>query len=117
MIQFGVESFVLYSAPVDMRKGINTLAQVVVSELGRDPQCGEAFVFIGTRGDLLKILLWQKNGYWLCQHRLERGRFRLPAVRRQDGRACAVSLSTWEWQHLIDGIIVKQVQRLPRFSV
>lgn len=117
MIQFGVESFVLYSAPVDMRKGLNTLSQVVMAELGRDPQCGEAFVFIGTRGDRLKILLWQKHGYWLCQHRLARGRFRLPVVLHQDGRVCAVSLSLWEWQNLLEGIIVKQAQRLPRFGV
>jgi transposase len=88
-----------------------------MSELGRDPSCGEAFVFVGTRGDRLKILLWQQHGYWLCQHRLERGRFRLPEVRRQDGRACAVSLSAWEWQSLLDGVVVKQMQRLARYRV
>ena len=116
MIQFGVESFQIYSAPMDMRKGIDTLAAVVLGELGRMPDSGEAFVFIGKRRDRLKILLWKKNGYWLCQHRLERGRFRLPEVRRGDGRVCAVQLTELEWRLLLEGMIIERARHLPRFG-
>ena len=115
MIQFGVTSFVLYSAPMDMRKGINGLSAVVLSELGRDPACGEAFVFIGKRRNLLKVLIWKRGGFWLCQQRLERGRFQLSVLRRSDGSACAVQLSELEWQLLLDGVVVQQARRLPRY--
>lgn len=116
MITFGVDRFLIYSAPMDMRKGIDTLSAVVLGELGRAPDSGEAFVFIGKRLDRLKVLVWKQHGFWLCQHRLERGRFRLPEVRRSDGRVCAVQLTELEWRLLLDGVVVQQSRRLPRFS-
>lgn len=116
MIAFGVQSFLIYSAPMDMRKGIDTLAAVVLGELGLNPDSGEAFVFVGKRLDRLKVLVWKTHGYWLCQHRLERGRFRLPEVRRSDGRVCAVRLTELEWRLLLEGVIVQQSSRLPRYG-
>lgn len=115
MIGLGVESVQLYSAPMDMRKGIDSLAAVVQGELGRDPGTGEAFVFVGKRRDRLKILVWKSGGYWLCQQRLERGRFRLPEVRRLNGRVCAVELSILEWTLLLEGVVIEKSRRLPRY--
>ena len=117
MIGFGVEWFQVYAGTMDMRKGLDSLSAVVHGELGRDPACGEAFVFVGKRRDRLKVLIWKRGGFWLCQHRLERGRFRIPEVRRADGRVCAVALSELEWQMLLEGVIVERSRRLPRFSV
>jgi transposase len=31
----------------DMRRGIDTLASMVLGELGSDPRCGDCFVFVG----------------------------------------------------------------------
>lgn len=116
MIQFGVEQFLLYGGPVDMRKGTDGLSALVQSGLGRNPATGEAFVFIGRRRDRLKVLFWQGGGFWLCQHRLARGRFRLPEVRDAEGRPCAVRLTQLEWQILLEGLIVERCRRLPRFA-
>jgi transposase len=116
MIGLGVESIQIYAGVMDMRKGIDSLAGVVAAELGRDPSCGEAFVFVGKRRDRLKVLIWKRGGYWLCQHRLERGRFRIPELRRSDGRVCAVALSLLEWQMLLEGVVVERSRRLPRFQ-
>jgi transposase len=115
MITLGVTAYQLYAAPMDMRKGIDSLAAVVAGELGRDPANGEAFVFVGKRFDRLKVLLWKPHGFWLCQCRLEQGRFRIPSVRRSDGRVCAVQLSEMEWQCLLDGIVIQRSRRLRRF--
>ena len=115
-VQFGVCQFMLYGAPMDMRKGVNSLVDIIQGELGRDPRSDDAFVFIGKRCDRLKIVVWSHQGYWLCQHRLERGRFRLPTVVRKDGQVCAVALSALQWQALLEGVVIQKHKRLPRFS-
>ena len=64
--------------PQDGRKGIDGLAGVVTAALGRDPASGDLFVFKNRRGDRLKILAWQGDGFALYLRRLERGTFAFP---------------------------------------
>lgn len=71
--------YLLRRAPTDMRKGVDTLCGVVRDELGRDPLSGEVFVFIGSRRDRIKLLLFEHGGYVLWYKRLERGTLELPA--------------------------------------
>jgi transposase len=61
--------------PQDGRKGMVGLAAVVTTHLGRDPLGGDLFVFRNRRGDRLKILAWQDDGFALYLRRLERGTF------------------------------------------
>ena len=69
----------LVSEAVDMRKAIDGLAQAVVDTLRRQPLSGEVFVF-GNRGrDKVKLLWYDRHGFWLAYKRLERGHFRWPA--------------------------------------
>ena len=46
----------LYAGTCDMRRQIAGLVTMVREELGRDPQCGDLYVFRGRRGDQIKIL-------------------------------------------------------------
>lgn len=70
----------LVAEAVDMRRSIDGLAQAVVDSLARQPSSGEVFVF-GNRGrDKVKLLWYDRHGFWLAYKRLERGRFRWPAV-------------------------------------
>jgi transposase len=46
--------------------------------IGEDPLCGHVFVFLNRRGDRVKLLLWDRNGWLLVYKRLERGVFRRP---------------------------------------
>ena len=61
--------------PADFRKGIDGLAAVCRQQLEQDPMSGCAFVFRNRRGTALKILLYDGQGFWLCQKRLSQGRF------------------------------------------
>lgn len=108
MIAIGARRLFLCAEPVDMRKGIDGLAGVVLGHLQRDPTAGDIFIFMGRRADRLKALCWEKDGYWLCIKRLAEGRFRLPWVTRNDGLPAAVELTTAEWQLLLDGIVVQE---------
>jgi transposase len=61
--------------PVDFRKGIDGLVQVCRQRLNLDPIAGALFVFSNRRRRALKILMYDGQGFWLCQKRLSQGRF------------------------------------------
>jgi transposase len=62
--------------PVDFRKGIDSLAAVCRKILKQDPFSGYVFVFRNKPGTALKILIYDGQGFWLCQKRLSKGRFK-----------------------------------------
>ena len=66
--------------PVDMRKSIDGLAQLVAPLLRGDAFSGSVFVFLSRRRDKVKLLWWDRHGFWLAYKRLERGRFPDPQV-------------------------------------
>jgi transposase len=51
------------------------LASLVQDHLARDPFSGEAFVFRGRQGHLIKMPWWDGQGNHLFAKRLEKGRF------------------------------------------
>lgn len=61
--------------PADFRKGIDGLAQLCRKHLKSDPFSGAMFVFRNKRATALKILVYDGQGFWLCQKRLSKGRF------------------------------------------
>ena len=68
----------VHRAPIDFRKNINGLAALVENNLHLNPFAASCFVFRNKRADKIKLLFWQKNGFWLCQKRLEQDRFVWP---------------------------------------
>ena len=108
----------LCTLPTDMRKGFDTLACLVQQELGQDPLAGDLFVFRSRRGDRLKLLWWDEDGYALWYKRLEEGTFVLPAA---DGRRTPVGehglvLRPTELAMLLDGIDLGNVKRQKRYQ-
>ena len=71
--------------PVDFRKSIDGVAMAVGLALGRDPMCGEFFIFRNKRRNALKGLYWTPNGFVLVYKRLEKGRFSPPIVDQNTG--------------------------------
>jgi transposase len=61
--------------PADFRKGIDGLAQVCRQVLEKDPFCGYVFIFRNKRANAIKVLMYDGQGFWLCQKRLSKGRF------------------------------------------
>jgi transposase len=77
MIQVTPQMRVLVAVEaVDFRKGIDGLAQVCREVLRRDPFSGSVFVFRSRSGKAVKLLIFDGQGFWLCQKRLSSGRFR-----------------------------------------
>lgn len=80
LIGAGLPVYVAAEA-IDMRKSIDGLASWVEASLPVSPLSGGLFVFFNRGRDKVKLLWWDRHGFWLAYKRLERGRFRLPAVR------------------------------------
>ena len=83
----------------DMRRGMDSLAALVQTVLGEQPFSGDAFVFRGRRGDLVKLLWWSGDGMNLYAKRLERGRFVWPQA-----TSGTVHLSATQLSMLLEGI-------------
>lgn len=66
--------------PTDLRRSFDTLAETTRSVLRQDPFTGHLFVFFNRTRNRVKILLWERSGFWLWHKRLEAGTFRLPAL-------------------------------------
>ena len=77
MIQVTPQMRVLVAVePADFRKGIDGLAQICRSALRSDPFSGTVFVFRNRRATAVKLLTYDGRGFWLCQKRLSKGKFR-----------------------------------------
>ena len=61
--------------PVDFRRGIDGLGGLCRQVLRQDPFSGCAFVFRNRRSTAIKVLVYDGDGFWLCQKRLSRGSF------------------------------------------
>ena len=93
-------------AATDMRKGFDGLSMLAQQVLAQDPFSGHLFVFRGKRGDLLKILYWDGQGFCLFAKRLEKGRFVWPLTK--DG---SVTLTPAQLSMLLEGIDWRAPQR------
>lgn len=104
----GLPKVYLHREAVDFRQSINGLAALVEQSLGLDPFAVALYVFRNRRADRIKILLWDRNGFWLLFKRLEKDRFAWP-------RAAAVAILTVEQLHwLLEGIDIEAVCRHPQ---
>ncbi|MDR2119043.1 MAG: IS66 family insertion sequence element accessory protein TnpB [Tannerellaceae bacterium] len=61
-----------------MRKGFDALSGVVLRDTGREPLCGEVFIFMKRSRTTVKLLHWERGGMVLYHKRLEKGCFSLP---------------------------------------
>jgi transposase len=103
----------LAAEATDMRCGFDRLAERVRAVIGQDPLTGQLFVFRSRRGDRLKILVWDRDGFVLWYKRLEAGVFKLPRVM---AGARSVELRASELAMVLDGIDVSKLKRVRRYE-
>jgi transposase len=97
---------------VDFRKAHDGLCAVVRDQFGDDPFGGDVFVFFNRARDRIKLLLWDRNGFWLLYKRLERGTF--PFTGSGDGDR--VEIERAQLAMLLEGIDWQQVRKSLHFA-
>ncbi|MBX4899735.1 MULTISPECIES: IS66 family insertion sequence element accessory protein TnpB [Rhizobium] len=79
------------------RKGVDGLAALVQTALRQKPASGSVFVFRGRRGNRIKLLFWDGQGFCLYYKVLETGRFPWPSAADGTARLTAAQLAMlWE---------------------
>src|SRR5438445_7600233 len=91
----------LGTQPVDLRKSFDGLAEQVRQHLLNDPLSGHVFVFRNKRGDRVKLLYWDEDGYVIVYKRLEEGISRWPAM---DAGQTSAAPRAAELARLLDGL-------------
>ena len=97
----------------DMRCGFDRLAERVRAVIGQNPLSDALFIFRSRRGDRLKSLTWDRDGFVLWYKRLEAGVFKLP---RMEAGARSVELRYSELAMILDGIDMTKLKRTPRYE-
>ena len=89
----------------DLRNNIDGLALIVEREFNLDLFSPSMFVFCNRSRDKIKILFWDKNGFWLYYRRLEEGRFKWPD-KKNNGQKLAVTEQQLSW--ILDGLTLDE---------
>ncbi len=89
----------IHRNPVDMRKGINGLSEVVQQMAMGSFEGEHLFVFCGRRKNSIKVLYFDKSGFALWQKRLERDRFHWPSRLTED----VVTIDSEQMKWLLEG--------------
>ena len=96
----------LHRAPVDFRKSINGLAQVVEQAMGRSPMERALFVFGAKSRDKIKVLYWDQTGFCLWIKRLEKDRFHWPRAASE----AVMTLSAEQFDWLLRGFDILRMK-------
>lgn len=100
MIQITPHMRVLVAVePVDFRCGIDGLARLCRAVLKEEAMSGAVFAFRSRGRKAVKLLVYDGQGFWLCQKRLSAGRFRF----WPNGSNPSVQLRAHEFQVLLSG--------------
>jgi len=90
----------------DLRGAFDKLAAVTRRLLGMDPTSGALFLFVNRRGDRLKALWWDRDGYILLYKRKATGRFAIP-TQVDPARKC-IQMTPTEFANLLAGLPILQ---------
>jgi len=103
---------------VDMRKNFDGLCAIVVNGFKKDPLRDGVFVFVNKSRDKMKLLVWDRHGYWLHYLRLEAGRFQMPPT---EGVAAAspeaIRVTAEQLLLIVEGIDLSSVRRRKRYDL
>lgn len=97
--------------PTDMRRGFDRLAAMVHEIIGQDPLSGHLFVFFNRAHTRVKVLAWDRSGYWMWYKRLEAGVFTLPKA-----NGSSLELGSAELSLILEGIDLAGAKRQKRYA-
>ncbi len=107
----------LCCTPVDMRKNFDGLSSIVTGSFRKDPLRDGLFVFVNKSRNRMKLLLWDRHGYWLLYKRLEAGRFQVPPADIGIVSPEALRITYEQLLMIIEGIDLDSIRRRKRYTL
>jgi len=98
-----------------MRLSFDGLFALVDVLIRQDPFSGHLFLFRSRRGNFIKALWWDLDGWAIFAKRLEVGTFRFPDVRFVDGEYQPVEIERADLVMLLEGIDISSVRKSKRY--
>lgn len=89
----------------DMRCGCDRLSRAVEEHFSRNSLDGALYVFLSRDRKKVKILQWERDGYWLHYKRLEASTFRVE--RQENGRE---ELTGVDLERLLSGVDMQRIK-------
>lgn len=96
---------------VDFRKAHDGLCAIIRDQFRDDPFSGDVFAFFNRAKDRIKLVVWDRNGFWLCYKRLEKGTF--PFAVSGEGR---IEIERGQLAMILEGIEWKKARKSLQFS-
>ena len=107
-------NYYIYTEIADMRKGYNGLSGLVRNKMEGDPANGDVYVFFNRNRQLMKMLVWDYDGYTIYSKRLEKGTFECITSKTSGPKY------TIQYNHLImllSGISLLGMKQRPRYDM
>ena len=108
------QKYYIYTMATDMRKGYNGLSGLVQNEIKSSPTNGDVYVFFNRNRQLMKMLVWDNDGFVIYSKRLERGTFEKLTGKDTESKHAI------EYKHLvmlISGISLLGIHQRPRYEM
>jgi len=97
-----------YPQPIDFRKQMDGLIVIVADHLQMNPTSGQLFLFRNRTSNKIKMLWWDRNGFWLFYKRMEKGKFLFP---EKSDHALELTRDQFNW--LLSGLNCMEHKLLP----
>jgi transposase len=96
-----------------MRKSFDSLRGIIRSAMHLDPLSGYLFVFRNKRGDRIKCVFWDTDGFAMFYKVLQKGTFQFPNLQNINSAGLEIDSSTLRM--ILDGIDLGSIRRQQRY--
>jgi transposase len=100
-----------------MRKSFDGLSAIITGAFKKDPIADGIFVFVNRSRNQMKLLVWDRHGYWILFKRLEEGRFQMPPDDCTGTDAQTLRISMEQLMFIIEGIDLSSIKRRKRYQL
>lgn len=82
-LDFSHTRIIIRSGTTNMLASKDQLLEIIKSIMKDDPFSGAVFLFCNRNRNILKMIWWDRTGFWVAQKKLEKGRWPLPDTQEQ----------------------------------
>ncbi len=106
--------YFLYQSRADMRKGFDSLSDIVSSQMNQQVLHGSIFIFLNRNRTHIKLLLWEGDGFALYYKRLQHGTYELPLP---GSDATTMSITYQQLQFMLQGVALQKIEYRKRYKI